>query len=165
MATIAEIIAAKKAATKGGSVSTPAVTERKTVDGIDYARNALNPEWVAQGPAKKKESIAERIEATEAINRIDPPGKSERATAARKAAGIILNMDLPPAPQDNKLEVPREIIQPADDLPMCIWFDKGTVWLCMPCAVDTMPPIKVMRLPWTVWPIPAVQPLPEGDPF
>jgi hypothetical protein len=139
--TIAQIIAAKKAAANKGSSVAPA-------------------------------AIAERSEGKDAIDRIDPPGKSQRASAARKAAGIILSKELPPADVAEKahyasqrLEVPQELIQPADDLPMCVWFDKGTVWLCMPCAVATMPPIKVMRLPWTVWPAPAPQPLPADEPF
>ena len=137
MPTIAEIIAAKKAATKGGSVTTPA-----------------DP----------------MLEA--AIDRIDPPGKSERAEAARKSAGIILSKELPAADLAEKahyaskrLEVPQELIQPADDEPMCVWIDKGTVWLCMPCSDKTMPPIKILRLPLAVWPAPAPQPLPTGDPF
>ena len=136
MPTIAEIIAAKKAATKGGSVSPP-VTQ----------------------------PTAELADTREAIDRIDPPGKSERATAARKNAGIILNQSMPPAMADNRLEVPQELIQPADDLPMCVWLDKGTVWLCMPCADPSLPPIKILRLPWTLWPDMEPQPTQEGDPF
>lgn len=142
MPTIAEIIAAKKAATKGGSVSTPAATT-----------------------TAPKATLAETVELKQAIDRIDPPGKSERAAAARKSAGIILNMDMPPAMPDHRLEVPQELIQPADDLPMCVWLDKGTVWLCMPCADLSMPPIKILRLPWTLWPAVDQEPLPPGDPF
>jgi hypothetical protein len=143
MPTIAEIIAAKKAA-----AGNPAAKREAYAD--SYA---------------PRETIAERIDLKDAIDRIDPPGKSQRATAARKSAGIILNMELPPAPKDHRLEVPQEITQPADDQPLCIWVDKGTLWLCMPCAVASMPPIKVLRLPWSVWPAPAPQPLPEGEPF
>lgn len=164
MPTIAEIIAAKKAA-----AAAPATTERKTVDGIDYARNPLNPEWVAQGPAKAgpKESLAEKLAAKEAIDRIDPPGKQERATAARKSAGLILSQDMPATAgtQDQRMEVPRELSQPSNDQQMCVVIEGTTVWLCMPCEDPATPPIKVLRLPLTVWPYPAPEPLPEGDPF
>ena len=147
---IAEIIAAKKATASAAPVAT------------------VTPPRGTQG------TLGERLEAEAAINRIDPPGKQERAAAARKASGLILNNGpLPPAETAIKeahaakrMEVPQEITQPADDLPMCVWLDAGTVWLCMPCAVATMPPIKILRLPWTLWPAPpAPQPLPAGDPF
>lgn len=136
MPTIAEIIAAKKAATKGGSVSPTAV---------------IAP----------KESIAQRLAAEESIDRIDPPGKF----AARKSAGLILNKDLPAAENNQRMEVPRELSQPSNDQQMCVVIEGATVWLCMPCEDPTVQPIKVLRLPLTVWPYPAPEPLPEGDPF
>jgi hypothetical protein len=68
MPTISEILAAKKAATKGGSVSATAAAPR--------------------------ESIAEKMEA-DALDARLAPVKPSVATAARKAAGIILSMDLP----------------------------------------------------------------------
>jgi hypothetical protein len=103
-----------------------------------------------------------------AIDRIDPPSLGKRR------AGMVLNASDPLPAADlaekahyasKRLEVPAELIQPADDEPMTLWFDNGTVWLCMPCSDKTMPPIKVLRLPWSVWPVPAPQPLPTGDPF
>lgn len=86
MPTIAEIIAAKKAATKGGSVPTPA----------------------------PKESLAERAELKSAIDAIDPPGKSERAKDARKMAGLILNKDMPAGPtyQERMASKPPEEPEP-----------------------------------------------------
>ena len=101
-----------------------------------------------------------------AIDRIDPPGK--------RRTGLVLSASTPLAPAEvaekahyaaQRLEVPQELSQPADDEPMTLWIEKGTVWLCMPCSVVTMPPIKVLRLPWTVWPALPADPLPEGDPF
>jgi hypothetical protein len=74
MPTIAEILAAKKAA-----AAAPKVSNDTTA-----------------APAAPKESLAERVALKESIDRIDPPGKSERAAAARKTAGIILSKDLPP---------------------------------------------------------------------
>lgn len=78
MPTIAEIIAAKKSAAIAGTSAAPHPigTETKTLAGIAYSRNALNPEWVAQGPAPKPpETISEKLAAEAAMNRIDPPGK------------------------------------------------------------------------------------------
>ena len=112
--------------------------------------------------------------AKEAIDRIDPPGKQERATAARKSAGIILSKDMPLPAADlaekahhakQRMAVPREVTQPSNDQPMCIVIEGLTVWLCMPCEDPAVPPIKVLRLPLTVWPHPAAPPLPEGEPF
>ena len=134
MATIAEIIAAKK-------------------------RNAV--------PAAPKAPQADpAVEA--AIDRIDPPSLGKRR------AGLVLSASTPLSQAEvaekahyasKRLEVPAELIQPADDEPMCLWVEKGVSWLCMPCADKSMPPIKVLRLPWSVWPAPAPQPLPTGDPF
>jgi len=77
MPTIAEIIAAR-AAGKNPATGTP----------------------VPVAPAAKpKHSLAEQVELTEAINRIDPPGK-------RKGGSLVLNnAPLPPEP---KPEVPAE---------------------------------------------------------
>jgi hypothetical protein len=73
MPTIAEIIAAKKAAAEGnGSTVSP-----------------------AQSATAKKETLSERVELKEAIDRIDPPGKRERSAAAQKATGMILNRNMP----------------------------------------------------------------------
>lgn len=69
MPTIAEIIAAKKAATAAPIAATAAPIE----------------------------TIAERIATKEAIDRIDPPGKLAVATQARKSASLILNRNMPPS--------------------------------------------------------------------
>lgn len=69
MATIAEIIAARQAAKNGTS---------------------------NEG---KKETLAETAALNEAIDRIDPPGKSARAETARKLTGLILSKDMPCAPE------------------------------------------------------------------
>lgn len=137
--TIAQIIAAKKAA---------AVKAEGTAA------------WIA------KPESQEYIEA--AINRIDPPSLGKRR------AGLVLSASTPLAQADieekahyasKRLEVPQELIQPADDEPMTVWLDKGTVWLCMPCSDKSMPPIKVLRLPWTLWPAVAPAPLTDNEPF
>lgn len=44
-------------------------------------------------PAAKRETLTEKLELKEAIDRIDPAGK-------HKPAGLVLNKELPPAPKD-----------------------------------------------------------------
>ena len=103
-----------------------------------------------------------------AIDRIDPPSLGKRR------AGMVLSASTPLPAADlaekahyasKRLEVPQELIRPADDEPMTLWIEKGVSWLCMPCSDKSMPPIKVLRLPWSVWPATAPQPLAVGDPF
>ena len=126
----------------------------------------IHPMTIAQIIAAKKAAATKATPAPQAepeldaaIARIDPP-----SVGKRRAAALVLSASTPPW-QDNRLEVPQELIQPADDVPMCLWLDRGTVWLCMPCADKSMPPIKVLRLPWTLWPVPATEPLPDNEPF
>ena len=89
MPTIAEIIAAKKAATKGGSAPMPNTAPR--------------------------ESITERIE-NDALDARLAPVKPTVATAARKAAGIILSMDLPAdSPNGERRGQATAIRGPEDD--------------------------------------------------
>lgn len=103
-----------------------------------------------------------------AIDRIDPPSLGKRR------AGMVLSASTPLPAADiaekahhasQRLEVPQELIQPADDEPMTVWLDKGTVWLCMPCSDKALPPIKVLRLPWTLWPAVTPAPLTDNEPF
>lgn len=76
MPTIAEIIAARKAGAKNPATATTTTQA-----------------------AAPKESLAERVELVEAINRIDAPGK-------RKGGSLVLdNAPLPPEPKE---EVPAE---------------------------------------------------------
>lgn len=64
-------------------------------------------------PVAPRESLAEMAEAKAAIDRIDPPGKSAVATAARKSAGLILNRELPapPQPEPSGPDLPRALGQ------------------------------------------------------
>lgn len=88
MPTISEIIAAKKAATKGGSVP-PSSAPRET--------------------------LADKIEA-DALDARLAPVKPTVATAARKTAGIILSMDLPAdSPNGEKRGQATPIKGPEDD--------------------------------------------------
>lgn len=141
-----------------------------TIAEIIAAKQAKKASPAAPSSAAPKEPIAERLEATDAIDRIDPPGKF----AARKSAGLILSQEMPLSAADvaqkahyanERLEVPSEVTQPSNDQPMCVVIEGRTVWLCMPCEDPAAPPIKVLRLPLTVWPHPAPHPLPEGEPF
>jgi len=130
---------------------------------------------IAQIIAAKKAAASKAAPAPQAdpmleaaIARIDPPSLGKRR------AGLVLSASTPLPAADvaekahyasQRLEVPQELTQPADDEPMTVWLDKGTVWLCMPCSDKTMPPIKVLRLPWTIWPAVAPAPLPDNEPF
>lgn len=130
---------------------------------------------IAQIIAAKKAAATQAAPAPQAdpmleaaIARIDPP------SVGKRRAGLVLSASTPLPAADvaekahyasQRLEVPQELTQPADDEPMTVWLDKGTVWLCMPCSDKTMPPIKVLRLPWTIWPAVAPAPLADNDPF
>jgi hypothetical protein len=52
----------------------------------------------APAPAAPRETLAERAATKEAIDRIDPPGKRERAPAR----GLVLNKDMPVPPRENR---------------------------------------------------------------
>jgi hypothetical protein len=84
--TIAQIIAAKQAGAAAAVAAGKPVT---------YA--------AATAPT---ETLAERAATIAAIDRIDPPGKQERATSARKSAGLILSKDLPGGPEARGQQTP-----------------------------------------------------------
>lgn len=169
MPTIAEIIAAKKAKENAGTTAPAA----------------------AQAAPVKRESLSEKLETVEAINRIDPPGKLERATAARKSAGLILN-DAPIA-KEPLPEVPAEpralgarVGEPINILPECptiqakawdavlnrwetdliIMADpepgSESAWLALKPITGQALPILLHKLPF--WPHPQRQPK-DGDPY
>lgn len=179
MATIAEIIAAKKAKQAGGT-ATPAATPSLRTEA-------------------QKESIAERIELDEAIARIDPPGKRE----ARKSAGMILTKAMPvppkgeprgqatpiagpdqypelrslsrtqgeaipqvPANADKEVSTWHEALNSFESS-LCVMRDPHeaeVIWLAIRPDRECLPPLLVYRLPWTLWDHPNA-PRPENEPF
>lgn len=62
------------------------------------AAGTIQPTAAAKQPSSAELREAAELEA--AIDRIDPPGKHERAEAARSAARLILNATPPPAKPD-----------------------------------------------------------------
>ena len=175
MATIAEIIAAKKA----GATAAPAKPAPVTT-------------------SAPKESLADKLEAKAAIDRIDPPGKSERAASARKSAGLILSKELPNGPEARGQATPiagpperRSLSETAGEaFPMlptgaddetATWheamsaFESDLVvmrdavepevcWLAVRPLRPGLPPILLHRLPWVIWEHPAT-PTKGGEPF
>jgi hypothetical protein len=89
MPSIAEKIAARRAAALNETASPPPAKQPpKLFDAL------------AKKMANAKQQIADSdAEWTAAIDRIEPPGKHERAEAARKTARLILNANPPPAPK------------------------------------------------------------------
>lgn len=168
MPTIAEILAAKKAAAQQSTA--------------------------APAPAAPRESLAEKAETKAAIDRIDPPGKHQRAAAR---TGLVLNKDMPVPPKENRgqatpitgPEEPRSLGQPvgeaidmtpleADD---CIknWHkavaafdtdlvlmrdpaDPETAWLAVRLPEAPLDPILIKSLPLFDHPRAHRQP---GEPF
>lgn len=110
MPTIAEIIAAKKAKEHAAATGQPAPQA---------------------APPARRETLAEAAEAKAAIDRIDPPGKSERATAARKSAGLILSKAMPERP---------DMTPPPDDEPRALGARVGQALTVVP---DEAPPQSV----------------------
>lgn len=104
MPTIAQILAAKKA---GQTVS---------------------------APAAPKETLAQRAAAAEAIDRIDPPGKSTAAAARRTVTGLILNKDMPCAPKGEPRGQATPIAGP--ELPRCLGASEGETIDVTPLAAD-----------------------------
>jgi len=164
MATIAEIIAAR--AGKNVATATPP------------------PATKPQAAPAPKESIAEQIELTEAINRIDPPGK-------RKGGSLVLNnAPLPPDPKPIVPEEPRALaarvgealtvlpdqastevlawdeIKHAFATDLVIMSDPQPgaehAWIALKPAVGGLRPILIHKLPF--WPHPEAVNLP-GEPF
>jgi hypothetical protein len=110
MPTIAEILAAKKAA-------------------------AAKPEAREQKPEVRKETLAELAEAKACIDRIAPPGKQAAAASARKGAGLILNRDMP-APANGE---PRGQATPVagPDLPRSLGASDGETIDMTPLNADS----------------------------
>lgn len=168
MPTIAEIIAAKKAGPGPDAAKTsPSTVQKKTVDGIVYAKNSLNPEWTAQGPAGEN---LEATESTPAISRIDPPGKYQ----ARVAAGLILSeqpanrslsqatgegIDMTPTAADAEATTWHQALN-AYESDLVVLRDPATpeaCWLaCRPHRAG-LPPILLHRLPWLLFEHPEQQ--------
>jgi len=114
MPTIAEIIAARQAAKNQPAASAPQKVSNDTT---------------ATAP---KESIADRVATKEAIDRIDPPGKSEAAANARKASGLILNRNMPGSPEPRGQATP--IAGP--DLPRSLGATEGETIDVTPLEAD-----------------------------
>lgn len=158
MPTIAEIIAAKKAAAAGA---------------------------IAHGIAAiPKKPTAADLELEAAINRIDPPGKRRAglvvsnktpmapAEIAEKAAyreerslsatqGEVIPMT--PSNADAETQTWHAAIN-AFETELCVMRDPQdleVVWLAVRSYRDGMPPILIHRLPWTLWEHPAA----NKDPF
>lgn len=156
MPTIAEIIAAKKAA----------------------AANHIKP-----APAPPKPTAAD-LEVEAAINRIDPPGKrraglvvsankplapaeiaektahkEERSLSATQGEAIPMT----PSNADAEMQTWHAAIN-AFETELCVMRDpqdSEVVWLAVRSYRDGLPPILLHRLPWTLWEHPAA----NKDPF
>lgn len=114
----------------------------------------------------------------ESINRIDPPGKSVGATAARRSAGIILRKELPELSSEAPCGERRSLSQrqgegmpmtPLDaDLEATTWhqalnsyetdlvlmrdpIEPEVAWLAVRPERSDLPPIFLHRLPWSIW--------------
>lgn len=77
MPTIAEILAAKQAAKAPAAAAEPRPAEKKLT------------------LAEKAAKIEQEREVTEAIDRIDPPGKREKSESHRATVGLVLNRNMP----------------------------------------------------------------------
>ena len=165
MPTIAEILAARKAA-------------------------AAKPAPAPADPPAPRETLAERAATKEAVDRIDPPGKRERAAAR----GLVLNKDMPVPPRENRgqatpISGPEEralgatqgelIDMTPTDAPaadrlwhsalasleseLCVMRDPAdpeACWLALRSAGAESRPLLLHRLPWLLWEAPD-----SGEPF
>lgn len=154
--TIAEIIAAKKAA--AASQPKPA-------------------------PAPPKPTAAD-LELEAAINRIDPPGKRRAGlvVSAKPLPAPAMTPQQPAQPEERSLSATQGEAIPmtpinadaetqtwhaalnAFDSELCVMrdpMDSEVVWLAVRSYRDGMPPILIHRLPWTLWEHPAA----NQDPF
>ena len=152
--TIAEIIAAKKAAASKAAPA-PQQSEPKLFD-----------------------ALAERM-AAEAINRIDPPAAGKRraglvlsaktpmqpAETAEKAHHAAIRslsqpegeaIPLTPCNASQEVKTWHEAMN-AFESQLCVMrdpLDSDVVWLAIRADRDGLPPILVHRLPWTLWDYP-----------
>lgn len=153
--TIAEIIAAKKAAA------------------------ASQPKPAAAPP----KPTAADLELEAAINRIDPPGKRRGLVVSAKPLPAPATTPQQPAqPEERSLSATAGEAIPmtpsnadaetqtwhaalnAFESELCVMrdpMDSEVVWLAVKSYRDGMPPILIHRLPWTLWEHPAA----NKDPF
>ena len=156
--TIAEIIAAKKAAAAGA---------------------------IAHGIATiPKKPTAADLELEAAINRIDPPGKRRAGlvVSAKPLPVPATTPQQPAQPEERSLSATQGEAIPmtpsnadaetqtwhaalnAFESELCVMrdpMDSEVVWLAVRSYRDGMPPILIHRLPWTLWEHPAA----NQDPF
>lgn len=155
MPTIAEIIAAKKAALPPAPPGLEHHPDPKSTAG------------------KRTETLTDRLETAAAINRIDPPGKYQ----ARVAAGLILSeqpanrslsqatgegIDITPTAADAEVTTWHQSLN-AYESDLVVMRDPATpeaCWLaCRPRRVG-LPPILLHRLPWLMFEHPDQQSVP-----
>jgi hypothetical protein len=137
-----------------------------------------------------KPYIAQPDPSEESINRIDPPGKSGGATAARRSAGIILRKELSELSSEAPCGERRSLSQrqgeaipmtPLNaDLEATTWhqamnsyetdlvvmrdpIEPEVAWLAVRPERSDLPPILLHRLPWAIWNYPTAPT--ETEPF
>lgn len=199
MPTIAEFIAAKKAsATTNQGHATPPVDLLGSPmgDRVVYMTEGCHHSKLVDSTGRflkwlpKPESIGDRVELQEAINRIDPPGKSLGATAARRSAGIILRKELSELSREALCGERRSLSQrQGEAIPMTplnaeseatTWhqamnsyetdlvvmrdpIEPNVAWLAVRPERSELPPILLHRLPWANWSYPTAPT--ETQPF
>ena len=147
--TIAEIIAAKKAAANKDAISLSSLAQ-------SLAGQSIMP----------VETMAAMIDAKASIDRIDPPGKfpmvlsaamplhpADIAQKAHHAAARKLSQPLSPAAPLPTAEAWGSVLG-CTEQDLCIMRDPAdpeTCWLAVRHQECNHAPILILRLPWTIW--------------
>ena len=156
MPTIAEIIAAKKAATNPPAAAPPAAQPDLE---LEAAINRIDP------PAAGKRRAGLVLSAK------TPLQPAEVATKAHHAALRSLSQPEGEAIPLTPCNAPQEVVtwheaMNAFESQLCVMrdpLDSDVIWLAIRADRDGLPPILIHRLPWTIWDYPGKAP--ANQPF
>lgn len=154
MPTIAEIIAAKKAAAASQPVA-PTVKESLTVDPmLEAAINRIDP------PGKRKGLVVSAKPLPAPATTPQQPAQPERRAISQTFSEAI---NMTPVEADAEETTWHEAMT-AFESQLCVMRDPNepdVIWLAVRPNRQGLPPILIHRLPWTLWEHPSA----NKDPF
>ena len=148
MPTIAEIIAAKKAAAKP---PLPTVNESLSVDlELEAAIDRIDP------PAAGKRRAGLVLSAKTPLQPAETAEKAHHAALRRLSQPEGDAIPLTPCNATQEVETWHEAMN-AFESQLCVMrdpLDSDVIWLAIRADRDGLPPILIHRLPWTLWDYP-----------
>ena len=146
MQTIAEIIAAKKAAAKP---PTPTINESLTVDlELEAVIDRIDP------PGKRRTGLV--LSAKTPLQPAEVAQKAHHAELRSLSETVGQAIPLTPCNASREVETWHEALN-AFESALCVMrdpADSDVVWLAIRADREGLPPILIHRLPWTLWDYP-----------